>query len=187
MSKLSQKYVRRFNKRLVEKFLQKGVTVIVDSTVIRLKTSSSWYDIRIGRKNLRRDNVKLHLAITPHRNVILEYKITGYRRHDSPQLKFLLREIKDLFLVIGDAGYLSKVNCDVVVKKNGKPFFCLKKNTKGIASDLRPWKRMVRFARMYKEIFDRIYHVRSLVESVNAALKKRYIYLENRYTTVNWC
>ncbi len=40
MSKLSQKYVMRFNKRLIGKFLRNGVIVIVDSTGIRLKTSS---------------------------------------------------------------------------------------------------------------------------------------------------
>lgn len=172
--KLSQKYVRRFNKRLVGKFLHKGLIVIVDSTGIRLKTSSSWYDIRIGRKNSKKDNIKLHLAIFPYRNVILEYKITGQKRHDSPQLGFLLRNIKEVLRVIGDAGYLSRKNCNIVAKKNGKPFFNLKKNTTAKAKGSAAWKKMVNFARQYKDIFDKIYHIRSLVESVNAALKRRY-------------
>ena len=174
MSKLSQKYVRRFNKRLIGKFLRNGVIVIVDSTGIRLKTSSSWYDIRIGRKNQRRDNVKLHLAIFPHRNIILEYKITGYKKHDSPQLDFLLRNIKEVLRVIGDAGYLSRKNCNIVAKKNGQPFFHLKKNTTAKGKGSTAWKKMVRFAKQFKEVFDEIYHIRSLVESVNSALKKRY-------------
>ncbi len=61
--------------------------------------------------------------------------------------------------VIGDAGYLSRKNCNIVAKKNGEPFFHLKKNTT---------------AKQFKEVFDEIYHIRSLVGSVNSALKKRY-------------
>jgi len=174
MQKLEQKYVRRFNKCLVRRFLRKKMTIIVDSTGIRLMTSSSWYDIRIGRKNLRKDNVKLHLALYAQRNMIVEYKITGVRRGDSPQLKFLLRNIKEVLRVIGDSGYLSRKNCDLVVEKNGKPFFKLKSNTTGKSKGSRAWKKMTRFAEQFKEIFDRIYHIRSQIESVNAALKRRY-------------
>ncbi len=174
MQKLSQKYVRRFNRLLVKRFLKGGVTVIVDSTGIRLMTSSSWYDIRIGRKNRRRDNAKLHLAILPNRSVIVEYKITGPHRNDSPQLKFLLREIKQLFRVIGDSGYISRKNCNLVVKKNGKPFFKLKSNTTGKSKGSRAWKKMVQFAKQFKDVFDKIYHARSQIEGVNSALKRRY-------------
>jgi hypothetical protein len=174
MQRLSQKYVRRFNKLLVKRFLKKRMTIIVDSTGIRLMTSSSWYDIRIGRRNLRKDNVKLHLAVYAERNMIVEYKITGVRRNDSPQLKFLLRNLKEVLRVIGDSGYLSRKNCDLVVEKNGKPFFKLKSNTTGKSRGSRAWKKMTRFAERFKEIFDKIYHIRSQIESVNAAIKKRY-------------
>lgn len=174
MQKLSQKYVRRFNRLLVKRFLKGRLTVIADSTGIRLMTSSSWYDIRIGRKNRRRDNTKLHLAILPNRNVIIEYKITGPHRNDSPQLKFLLREIRQLFRVIGDSGYISRKNCDLVVKKNGLPFFKLKSNTTGKSKGSLAWKKMVQFAKKFKDVFDKIYHARSQIEGVNSALKKRY-------------
>jgi len=174
MQQLSQKYVRKFNKLLVRRFLKKKCTVIVDSTGIRLVTSSAWYDIRIGRKNMRRDNVKLHLAVSASRNVILEYKITGVRRHDSPQLAFLLRNLKEVLRVLGDSAYLSRKNCDLIVKKNGKPFFMLKSNTTGKSKTSRAWKKMLRSAQEFKEVFRKIYHIRSQIEGVNAALKKRY-------------
>lgn len=174
MQKLSQKYVRRFNKRLVGRFLKKGITVVVDSTGIRLVTSSAWYDIRIGRRNMRRDNAKLHLAVSASRNIIIEYKITGIRRHDSPQLAFLLRNLKEVLRVIGDSGYLSRKNCNITAKKNGKPFFRLKKNTTGKNKNSGAWKKMVQFAEQFKEVFNRIYHIRSQIEGVNAAIKKRY-------------
>lgn len=174
MQKLSQKYIRRFNKALVRRFLKKRLTVIVDSTGIRLVTSSAWYDIRIGRQNMKRDNVKLHLALSASRNVIMEYKITGIKRNDSPQLGFLLRNLKEVLRVIGDAGYLSRKNCNLTVMRNGKPFFALKKNTTNKSKTSRAWKKMVNFARAHKELFDKIYHIRSQIEGVNAALKKRY-------------
>ena len=174
MQRLSQKYIRKFNKALVRRYLKKRLTVIVDSTGIRLVTSSAWYDIRIGRKNIKRDNVKLHLALSASRNLLVEYKITGVNRNDSPQLGFLLRNLKEVLRVIGDAGYLSRKNCDVTVMKNGTPFFMLKKNTTNKSKTSRAWKRMVDFARQHRRLFEKIYHVRSQIEGVNAALKKRY-------------
>jgi len=175
MTKLSQKYLRRFNKILAYRLTRKhGLRVIVDSTGIRLKTSSTWYDIRIKRKNRRRDHAKLHLAVDPRRNAILEYKITKSRRGDSPQLGFLLQALKDVCKVIGDSGYLSRDNCDLVVSKNGKPFFRLKSNTTAKPKGSQAWKDMVRLAKTRETFYKKIYHVRSLVESVNSALKRRY-------------
>ncbi len=174
MQRLDQKYVRRFNRLLVKRFLKKKLTIIVDSTGIRLVTSSAWYDIRIGRKNMRRDNTKMHLAISASRNIIMEFKITGARRNDSPHLGFLLRNLGEVLRVIGDSGYLSRKNCNIVVKKNGKPFFKLKSNTKKKSKCSRAWKNMIWFATQFKEAFEKIYHMRSQIESVNAALKKRY-------------
>jgi len=174
MQRLEQKYVRRFNRLLVKRFLKKKPTIIVDSTGIRLVTSSAWYDIRIGRKNLKKDNSKLHLAISASRNIIMEYKITGAKRHDSPHLGFLLRNLGEVLRVIGDSGYLSRKNCDVVVKKNGKPYFMLKSNITGKSKGSMAWKNMVTFAKKFKEAFDKVYHMRSQIEAINAAPKKRY-------------
>lgn len=174
MLRLNQKYIRKFNKLLVRKFVNKGMVVAVDSTGIRLKTSSSWYDIRIGRRNRRRDNMKLHVAIGIQRNVVIEYKITSWRRSDMRQLEFLLRDIDGLLRVLGDAGYLSRKNCDVVVEKNGMPFFALKGNTTAKASGSRAWRSMVRFAKRRRELYDAIYHMRSLVECIFSAIKRRY-------------
>lgn len=174
MLKLSQKYVRRFNNIVVGRFLRRGMTVVVDSTGFRLKTSSAWYDVRIKRKNQRKDNNKLHIAIETRRNAIVEFKITPHQRHDSPQLKFLLRNIEILRRVIGDSAYLSRSNCDVVVEKNGKPFFRLKEGITPKKRGSAAWRRMVELATLCRSFFDRIYHLRSQIEGVNSSLKKRY-------------
>jgi hypothetical protein len=174
MLRLNQKYVRKFNRLLVGKFLRKGATIIIDSTGIRLKTSSSWYDIRIGRKNRRRDNAKFHIAVEISRNMIVEYKITSWKRNDSPQLKFLLRNVKEVLRVLADAGYPSRKNCDIVVRKNGKPFFRLRKNMTSKAKSSSAWKQMVNFAKRRKELYDQICGLRSVIESIMSAIKKRY-------------
>ena len=174
MLRLSQKYIRRFNKIVVGRLARKRMTVVLDSTGIRLVTSSAWYDIRIGRRNRRRDNKKFHIATETRRNCILEYKITCYRRHDSPQLKFLLRDIDELLRVLGDAGYISRANCDIVVKKKGKPFFAIKKNTTAKKKGSAAYRDMVKMAKFKEELFKAVYHMRSVVEAVFSSLKKRY-------------
>jgi len=174
MLKLSQKYVRKFNKLVVQRFIKKRMTVITDATGIRMLTSSGWYDIRIKRRNLRKDNKKLHVAIETSRNVILQFKITRHSRHDSPQLEFLLRELKELLCAIGDASYLSRKNCNIVVEKNGKPFFAIKKNTTYKKKGSAAFRDMVKMAKFKKELFDAIYHIRSVIEAIFASLKKRY-------------
>jgi hypothetical protein len=174
MQQLSQKYVRRFNNLVVKRFVNKGMTLVVDSTGFRLKTSSAWYNIRIGRKEMRKDNNKLHIAIETRRNAILEFKITPHSRNDSPILRFLLRNIKALKRMIGDAGYPSRINCDIVASKNGKPFFCLKKGFTSKKKGSKAWRAMVELATYCKAAFDKIYHIRSQIEGVNSALKRRY-------------
>ena len=130
--------------------------------------------LRLGRRNRRKDNTKLHIAINIRRNIIVEYKLTSWRRNDSPQLKFLLSKIDALLRVLGDAGYLSRKNCDIVVEKSGKPFFALKSDTTAKAKGSTAWKRMIRFATKKKKLYDAIYHLRSLVEAVFSAIKRRY-------------
>lgn len=172
--RLPMKYVRRLNKRITRRFRRKSIVVIVDSTGFRLTTSSAWYDIRIGRKNKRKDNDKLHVAIDARRGAVLDFKITGVRRHDSPQLKALLRNLRWLKRVVGDSAYLSRKNCDLVVSKNGRPVFALRKNVTSRARGSAAWKKFVQFAAENKELFEKLYHVRSFVESVFASIKRRY-------------
>jgi hypothetical protein len=172
--KLPMKYIRALNKKVVARLRRKGMVIIVDSTGFRVKTSSAWYDIRLKRENKRRDHDKLHIVIEARRGVILDFRITGPYRHDSPRLKQLLRDIDDILRLVGDAGYLSRANCDLAVKKGGKPFFALKKNTKPRAKGSRAWKEMVYFERERKALWDVLYHVRSYVESIIGSVKRRF-------------
>ena len=172
--RLPQEYVQLLNEELTRKFRMKRLVVIVDSSGFRLRTSSAWYDIRIGRQNLRRDNEKLHIACDPLSGLILSYSITQWKAHDSPKFRSLLRNIRKILFALGDAGYLSRLNCRITVKKGGKPFFCLKKNTTAKADGCLAWKRMVEFFERDKELYEAIYHMRSFVEAVFSSLKRRF-------------
>jgi len=94
---------------------------------------------------------------------MLDFQITGSNTHDSTKLKALLRDINKMLRVLGDAGYLSKNNCEIVMSKEGKPFFALKKNMKAKESDPDVWKEMVAFARENTGVWEKIYHLRSYV------------------------
>ena len=172
--KLSMKYIRTVNKKVTARLRRKGMVLVVDSTGFRVKTGSTWYDIRIKRENKRRDHDKLHLVIEIRRGSILDFRITSPYKHDSPRLRALLSDIDEVLRVIGDSGYLSRKNCDIVVEKGGKPFFALKENTISRAKGSRPWKEVVYFAREKGELWKAIYHMRSYVEAVIGALKKRF-------------
>ena len=137
---LPMKYIGRLNKKVTARLRRKRTTVIVDSTGFRVKTSSTWYDIRVKRKNRRRDHDKLHLVIEVSRGAILDFRITGPYKHDSPRLKALLSDIDKVLRVLGDSGYLSRKNCNIVVEKGGKPFFALKENTTPKAKRSRAWR-----------------------------------------------
>lgn len=117
---------------------------------------------------------KLHLAVDPRRCVIVNFRITSWKRGDSPQLEFLLRTLNTVCRVLGDGGYASRKNCNLVVKKNGKPFFRVSETATTKAKGSPAWKAMVRLARKRKAFYGRIYHVRPLIESVNSALKRKY-------------
>ena len=176
MARMPPRYIRRVCKMLAAQAGKKGIEGIIDSSGFRLRTSSSWYDIRIHRKSKRRDHIKLHIIGNYRTGIIHSLSITGGHANDSPQVKVLLKEIGKLLKLAGDAGYPSRKNCTLVAEKGGKPFFMLKKN---VPENSRPkshvaWKIMVRFFHNKRKKWLKEYHVRSFVEAIFSSLKKRF-------------
>ena len=66
---------------------QKGMNIAVDSTGFRTGNSSIWYDIWIGRKNTKRDCIKLHICMDVDTGIIHWFTITPSKRHDSPRVQ----------------------------------------------------------------------------------------------------
>lgn len=173
MGKVSLKYLRRICRRTFGR-VSKKLSAAVDSSGFSTKNSSVWFDIRIGRKSTKRECIKLHIIIDIQRGYILDFHLTNYRRNDCPILSKLLRDIKFLKKLVADAGYLSRENCILVGKRNGKPYIWVKKNSTAKPKSAVEWKVMVKCFRRHNGAFRKAYHCRSLVESVFSSIKRRW-------------
>lgn len=173
MSKVSTKYIRRLIKRLIGKLTKKLISAS-DSSGLSTKNSSVWFDIRIKRKNKRRDCIKLHIIIDIEKGYILDYHLTKGTANDCPILKKLLRNINSLLKFVGDSGYLSRENVLLISKRNGKAFIMPKSNCTIKKKGCSEWRMMVTAWKEDEQGFKKEYHCRSIVESVFSALKRRF-------------
>lgn len=174
MTKLSIKYIRKAM-NLVIRFLQrKGMNIAVDSTGFRTGNSSIWYDIRIRRKNTRKDCIKLHISIDMDTGVIHWFTMTPWNRHDSKEFEKLIKHLPDLGATFGDKAYPSRNNYQLVADKNGIPFLCFKDNATNKAKGRSAWIIHIRKYKNDKETWMDTYHLRSIVESVFSSIKKRW-------------
>lgn len=173
MGKVTMKYLRRTMRRLVGR-MSKHLIAAADSSGLSTRNSSVWFDIRIKRKNKRKDCVKLHIIIDVEQGYILDYHITKGTANDCPVLKRLLRNINVLFKFVADSGYLSRKNTILIGLRNGKPYIMPKKNSTAKAKKSREWKLMIRAWREDPDGFKQEYHCRSIVEAVFSSLKRRF-------------
>lgn len=181
MEKLTQPYIKKLSKRITIRFRRKRMKLLVDSTGFSLSTSSKYFDIRIGRKNSKKNNAKLNILVCADTGIIPEFTITNWNGKgtgDGTQFRKLLKLIKEIELAVGDGAYLSRENCTAVSKKGGKAIFHItEKEGKRLRTNSRgsdEWKRMVEFFKDNPEAYDALYHIRSLIESVNSSIKKRW-------------
>lgn len=177
MQRLTRTDIKKINKRLIIRFRRKGLIILVDSTGFSLSTSSKYFDIRIGRKNSRKDNTKLHLIVCAKTGIAPEFNITNWNGKgtgDGPQFRKMLRLLKEIELAIGDGAYLSRVNCNAVARKNGKAIFRVRKDATTKPKSSPEWKRMITFFKEHPELYEAIYHIRSFIEAVISSIKKRW-------------
>lgn len=172
MKKLSMQYIRMMNEEIVREFKKEIVEIIVDSSGFRLINSSSWYDIRIKRENLRKDNDKLHAVCCARTGMILNFRITDWKKHDSPIFRQLIKDLRRIERAIGDSSYLSMKNCKLVVKRSSFFYFYPKSNSTARARHPKPWKEMIRSFFEEKEYWLSIYHIRSFIEGIFSSLKR---------------
>lgn len=174
--RLSLNYLTRLNKALVKNcILGQQIVLHVDSTGFRLKNSSSWFDIRIKRKSRRKDHLKLHALVVHKLGLIYSFAITKAYTHDSPIFLRLMREISlKKFLICGDAGYLSRINCNITRGKKGFAVFKIKKGTTAKKRGSKAWHEMVNLYEVMRWGYNILYHLRSYVEATFGAVKQRF-------------
>jgi transposase len=174
MKRLSIKYIRKVMNRVTRFLRRQGMNIAVDSTGFRTGNSSIWYDIRIKRKNKRKDCIKLHISIDVDTGIIHWFIMTSSRRHDSPEFKNLIKHLPELGNVLGDKGYSSRKNCQIVADKNGIPYLHFRDNATNKAKGKSAWIISIREYKNNTEEWLSTYHLRSIVESVFSSIKKRW-------------
>jgi transposase len=174
MTKLSIKYIRKVMNRVTRFLRRKGMNIAVDSTGFRTGNSSTWYDIRIKRKNKRKDCIKLHISMDIDTGIIYWFTMTPWNRHDSREFENLIKHLPELGATFGDKAYPSRRNYQLVVDKNGTPYLCFKENATNKAKGKPAWIIHIRKYKNDKETWLSTYHLRSIVESVFSSIKKRW-------------
>ena len=119
MGLVATKFLRKIMQRAVGRIAKK-LRVAPDSSGFSTRNSSVWFDIRIRRKNSRKECVKLHIIVDIDRGYVLDFHITGAFANDCPILKKLLRNIDNIKKLVADAGYLSRENCILVGDRGRK-------------------------------------------------------------------
>lgn len=172
MGRLPMSYIRLVSRYVTMRMRHEGMDVVLDSSGFSLRTSSTWFDIRIRRVSKRKDHMKLHIVIDADTLAILHFTITGWRSSETGQFKRLIHDLPGLGKVAGDKAYSSRDNCQAVADKGGTPYLCFKANSTGRAKGSAAWK--VSFAAYSKdpESWMDEYHIRSVVEAVFASIKR---------------
>jgi len=178
MKMLSMQLIFKINFALIKEHLKRKLNVLLDSSGIRTDKRSTWFCLRIKRKVSRRDCDKLHIAVCSDLLLILNWRITAWRKHDSPFFRILLKPFKILGVVLADKGYLSRANIQLCMDKNGCAFIPFKKGKKKGSTDSSKshpaWKFAFNLWKKFNTIYMSIYHQRSKVESVFSVIKKRF-------------
>lgn len=124
--------------------------------------------------------LKAHLMISTKAHLVTAATITastGAGTGDTSQFAPLLTQTSEAFpvgVVVGDGAYANRKNVALVRDLDAQPLFPPRDDAITQQRGSPGWGDMVAFFRMNRPQFDAIYHRRSLVESVNSAIKRRF-------------
>jgi hypothetical protein len=166
--------IMQFNNRLICHIIKRKLNIIIDSTGIRCIGRSVWYCIRINEEINKKECDKIHLAVDSDLLLILNFRITDWKKHDCPFLKILLKPFKLLGILFADKGYLSRDNFSLAMRKRGCAFIPFQKRNTKKSKGSPAWKFALNLYKKCNWIYMNIYHQRSKIEAVNSAVKKRY-------------
>ncbi len=174
MKLLKFSLIMQFNRELISCIIKRRLNILIDSTGIRCIGRSVWYCIRINKEIEKRDCDKIHLAVDSDLLLILNFRITDWKKHDCPFFKILLNPFKLLGIVFADKCYLSRANFKLANDKKGCAFIPFQKRNTKKSKGSPAWKFALNLYKKCNWIYMSIYHQRSKIEAVNSAVKKRY-------------
>jgi len=171
MGRMAMKQIRRILRRLIRKVSKKFAA---DSSGFRTKDSCRWFDVRIGRKNSRRDYLKLHLLVDVETGFVVDFHLTGGRAHDSPPGRRMLRRQVEIKLFVGDGAYANRKTTQVVYEKGGISRVSLRPDVTHKSRGSPGWKATVTAFQEDAATYEAVYHIRSFIEAVFSSIKRRF-------------
>jgi len=163
----------KMNKRaghLIEKIFEQTrpqgrvVVASIDATTLS-RTNPSWHYIkRIGRKKPVSRPLKLSQVIDTRRKKILALRLRAKPRHDTQDVRYLLKRMQMPKILVADKGYDAEWVHELAHEQGIITMIPSKKNTK---------KGFYR-KKMQKLFRTRTYHRREISESLFGAAKQKY-------------
>lgn len=148
-----------------------------DATGTRTKRSSSWYDIRTGKKAKKKEHMMDHISTGVKSNIVTVVDTSMKKGKDNEIFREHVLETAERFDIdewSGDSMYLARDNCNMVEQVGGKPFFRPKKNTTNKARGSYAWMRMMNYYEEHPRKSKKSYNKRSNAESTIFAKKSKF-------------
>jgi hypothetical protein len=155
--------------------IEDGGTVAIDSTGFCIECRGA-YCTEKHNPNRRHTWIKAHLIVGTKTHIILSAKITDEHGADCPQFMELLNRVVGRghrpSRVAADKAYLKRDNIDGALELGIDPKIPFKVNSIARAKGSPGWRQKYFEFMSKRPEFDREYHLRSNVESVNSAIKR---------------
>jgi transposase len=176
-----QKFAARFPCRIlhqliasVAKYLSEGtLNIALDSTGFSLTNASYHYIKRCDRKEFHKDFLKASLAVDTRTQCVAAVKIRCKRRHDLFDAKPTLRKARQIGIietVVADRGYDSESLMQFIKEElKAEPVIRLKWGETPVERTRGETRKQLR-----QHFPTQTYHQRSLVETANSSIKRRF-------------
>jgi len=154
----------------------------IDATCFGTSRYTTYFDVRWGKNKDRQERVwrKCHAVCGIATNIITSIEITKGYVHDATQFEQLAKDTNRNFKInyfIGDKGYQSIKNINVIRDLGGTAIIPFKKNQTGKGrrqGDSFTYKQLFNFFQKHREDFMKIYHRRSNIESCFSMIKRKF-------------
>jgi transposase len=147
----------------------------VDSTGFGTSVYRRWYDAKYGREMSESVWLKAHAMVGVKTGIVTAVNVTASNTNDCPELPALLDTTAKTFGVAevsADKAYLSHANLTAVEAAGAVPYVPFKSNSQGEGSAA--WRKMWGCFMYRQDEFQAHYHLRSNVESVFSAIKRKF-------------
>ncbi len=150
----------------------------VDSTGLSIPGRRIWFNKHSGRREKRRDYIKIHAMCGVRTNIITGVEPSEGSANDSPYLKRLVEDTARYFEiseVSADGAYPSGENLRAIVLAGGIPYIAFRKNNT-LDADYKStiWQYMLYLYKSRHPKFEEHYYLRNNVESTFHSLKSKF-------------